>query len=89
MSREGDFNVVRPYSPTTPRDPTTPASQWKSPDLQRFGNFGVIGGTHPDEIKAHERLLGAQPKLMNPERPGKKFVDVWRLIHKETFRQYT
>ncbi|GAA5914687.1 uncharacterized protein JCM6883_001040 [Sporobolomyces salmoneus] len=85
----GDFNVVRPYSPTTPRPAKTPLSEWKSPDVQWYGNYGQVGGTHPDEIKAHEKLLGPQPESSNPRRPGKKFVDVWRLMHGEGFRQYT
>ncbi|GAA6021034.1 hypothetical protein JCM11491_005974 [Sporobolomyces phaffii] len=83
----GDFNVIRPY--TRPRPYSSPAYEYKSPDLQRHALFGTIGGTHPEEIKAHERLLGTQPELMNPRRPGNKFVDVWRLIHGEDFKQYT
>ncbi|GAA5932495.1 uncharacterized protein JCM15063_001243 [Sporobolomyces koalae] len=83
----GDFNVVRPY--TIPRPYDRPANEWKSPDLQWHGLFGEMAGTHKDEIAAHERLIGPQPELMNPRRPGKKFVDVWRLINGENVRNYT
>ncbi|GAA5998932.1 hypothetical protein JCM5350_001589 [Sporobolomyces pararoseus] len=88
----GDFNVVRPYSPETPRPDRTAPHAWKSPDLQRWANWGKVGGTHTDEINAHEKLLGPQPQLSNPRRPGRKFSDVWRTINKETgeySKQYT
>ncbi|GAA5885240.1 hypothetical protein JCM16303_005970 [Sporobolomyces ruberrimus] len=84
----GDFNVVRPY--TIPRPFDVPTKDWHdTPDLQWYGLFGQQGGTHPEEIKAHERLLGPQAELMKPRRPGRKFVDVWRLIHGELTRRYT
>ncbi|GAA6061727.1 hypothetical protein JCM10212_000460 [Sporobolomyces blumeae] len=84
----GDFNVVRPY--TTPRPPDVPANEWHSPDLQwQAVNWRKLAGTHEDEIKAHERLLGPQEELLFPRRPGRKFVDVWRLIKGEGERRYS
>ncbi|GAA5922847.1 hypothetical protein JCM1841_003760 [Sporobolomyces salmonicolor] len=52
-------------------------------------NWGHLAGTHEDEINAHERLLGVQEELRYPRRPGRRFVDVWRLINGEGRREYT
>ncbi|GAA6018926.1 hypothetical protein JCM10207_009203 [Rhodosporidiobolus poonsookiae] len=75
----GDFNVIRT---------TTPTSSLTN-DLQWPQNLGTVAGTHLVEREAHERLLGDQPWLMNPRRPGRKFVDVWRLTHGPAWKQYT
>ncbi|GAA5892248.1 hypothetical protein JCM6882_003621 [Rhodosporidiobolus microsporus] len=75
----GDFNVIRT---------TTPTSK-VSNDLQWPENMGKWAGTHPVERELHERLVGEQPELKNPRRPGPKFVDVWRLIKGKDWRQYT
>ncbi|ORY84677.1 Endonuclease/exonuclease/phosphatase [Leucosporidium creatinivorum] len=74
----GDFNVVRADD-----------SGIRSDDLERSAVcWGNAGGTHEAEREAHEALLGKQEELMNPRRPGPKFVDVWRFIH-PTAREYT
>lgn len=78
----GDFNVVRTLDPQD-RDST------ESNDLQWPQNMGRVAGTHQVERDAHERLLGPQPWLADPRRPGPVFVDVWRLIHGPEWRQYT
>ncbi|CEQ41647.1 SPOSA6832_03383, partial [Sporobolomyces salmonicolor] len=52
-------------------------------------NWRRLAGTHEDEINAHERLLGVQEELRYPRRPGRRFVDVWRLINGEGRREYT
>ncbi|BGP34527.1 hypothetical protein JCM10296v2_006349 [Rhodotorula toruloides] len=76
----GDFNVIRTITPDTT----------ESNDLQWGAQvFGKYSGTSQFERDAHERLLGDQPWLENPRRPGPKFVDVWRLIKGEKWRQYT
>lgn len=75
-----DFNVIRTITPDTT----------ESNDLQWGAQvFGKYSGTSQFERDAHERLLGDQPWLENPRRPGPKFVDVWRLIKGEKWRQYT
>ncbi|GAA5873661.1 hypothetical protein JCM3774_005007 [Rhodotorula dairenensis] len=78
----GDFNVVRTVDPQD-RNST------ESNDLQWPQNMGQVAGTHQVERDAHERLLGPQPWLSDPKRPGPLFVDVWRLIHGPGWRQYT
>ena len=75
----GDFNVVRTVSPDSN----------ETNDLQWPQNMGRVAGTHQVERDAHERLLGPQPWLKDPKRPGPLFVDVWRLIHGPEWRQYT
>ncbi|GAA6039250.1 hypothetical protein JCM8097_003227 [Rhodosporidiobolus ruineniae] len=76
----GDFNVIRT---------TTPTSNLTN-DLQYTQLLGKAAGTHPIERELHERLVGDdQPMLMNPRRPGPKFVDVWRLIKGKDWKQYT
>ncbi|GAA5837299.1 hypothetical protein JCM11251_004958 [Rhodosporidiobolus azoricus] len=75
----GDFNVIRTTTPTSKT----------SNDLQWPENFGKFSGTHPIEREMHERLVGEQPELQDPRRPGRLFVDVWRLIHGKDWRQYT
>ncbi|GAA6030522.1 hypothetical protein NBRC10512_002802 [Rhodotorula toruloides] len=78
--KECDFNVIRTITPDTT----------ESNDLQWGAQvFGKYSGTSQFERDAHERLLGDQPWLENPRRPGPKFVDVWRLIKGEKWRQYT
>ncbi|GAA5984955.1 hypothetical protein JCM10908_002466 [Rhodotorula pacifica] len=76
----GDFNVVRAISPERPNETN---------DLQWSQNWGKVAGTHQVERDAHERLLGPQPWLKDPKRPGPLFVDIWRLIHGPDWRQYT
>lgn len=79
-SSAGDFNVIRT---TTPTSTESNDLQW-GPQV-----FGKYSGTSQFEREAHERLLGDQPWLEHPRRPGPKFVDVWRLIKGEKWRQYT
>jgi hypothetical protein len=67
---------------------TTPTSSVTN-DLQWPHNLGKYAGTSKVERDYHERLLGPQPELENPRRPGPLFVDVWRLIKGPAFRQYT
>ncbi|GAA5869096.1 hypothetical protein JCM1840_000467 [Sporobolomyces johnsonii] len=83
----GDFNVVRPYTTPAPSGAHRPNPH--TPDVQWPQNWRRLSGTHEEEIKAHERLLGAQEELRHPRRPGRRFVDVWRLINGEGKREYT
>lgn len=75
----GDFNVVRAHKPAQ-----------DCPDVSRpLTVLGNLPGGHPDECAAFERLLQRGPDEDRPRRPGKLLVDVWRLLHGPTKREYT
>lgn len=59
---------------------------------EEFAAFEALLGQQPGEsaYQAEDRgpLTWQSAELWNPRRPGRKFVDVWRLLHPDA-REYT